>query len=81
MPKPPPGWVTPPPGRIALAAVLAVVATAIVVFEPLPHGPVLLSLTREHVVDTGDLPAIALYLLAAWVVLPIGGTGAAGRGR
>jgi hypothetical protein len=59
----------PRPGRVALAAVLLVVATAIVVLEPLPHGPVLLSLTREHGVDTGDLPAVALYLLAAWVLV------------
>jgi len=55
-------------GRIALAVVL-VVAAAIVVLEPLPHGPVLLTLTRDHGVDTGDLPAVALLLLAAWVVL------------
>jgi hypothetical protein len=59
----------PRPGRIALAAVLVVVATAIVVREPLPHGPVLLTLTREHGVETGDLPAVAMYLLAAWVLL------------
>ena len=59
----------PRPGRIALAAVLVVVATTIVVLEPLPHGPVLLTLTREHGVDTGDLPAVALYLTAGWVLL------------
>ena len=56
-------------GRIVLAVVLVVAAAAIVVLEPLPHGPVLLTLTREHGVDTGDLPAVALLLLAAWVVL------------
>ena len=64
---------TPPvqsrPGRIVLAVVLVVAAAAVVVLEPLPHGPVLLTLTREHGVDTGDLPAVALLLLAAWVVL------------
>jgi hypothetical protein len=60
---------TPRPGRIALAAALVVAATAIVVLEPVPHGPVLLTLTADHGVDTGDLPAVALYLLAAWVVL------------
>ncbi len=59
----------PRPGRVALAAVLLVVATAIVALEPLPHGPVLLTLTREHGVDTGDLPAVALYLLAAFILL------------
>ena len=56
-------------GRTALAVVLAVAATAIVVLEPLPHGPVLLSLTKEHGVDSGDLPAVALYLLAGWLLL------------
>ena len=56
-------------GRIALAVVLVVAAAAIVVLEPLPHGAVLLTLTRDHGVDTGDLPAVDLLLLAAWVVL------------
>ena len=60
---------TPRPGRIVLAVVRVGVAAAIVILEPLPHGPVLLTLTREHGVDTGDLPAVALLLLAAWVVL------------
>jgi hypothetical protein len=36
-----------------------------VIMAPFPHGPVLLSLTREHGIDAGDLPAIALYLVAA----------------
>jgi hypothetical protein len=56
-------------GRIALAVVLVVAAAAIVVLEPLPHGAVLLTLTRDHGVDVADLPAVALLLLAAWVVL------------
>jgi hypothetical protein len=49
--------------------VLVVAAAAIVVLEPLPHGAVLLTLTRDHGVDASDLPAVALRLLAAWVVL------------
>jgi hypothetical protein len=57
------------PGRIALAVVLVGVAAAMVALEPLPHGPVLLTLTRDHGVDSGDLPAVALLLLAAWIVL------------
>jgi hypothetical protein len=57
------------PGRVALAIVLVVVAAAIVVLEPLPHGPVLLTLTRDHGVDSGDLPAVALLVLAAWIIL------------
>ena len=64
---------TPPvqsrPGRVVLAVALVVAAAAIVVLEPLPHGAVLLTLTRDHGVDTGDLPAVDLLLLAAWVVL------------
>jgi hypothetical protein len=56
-------------GRIVLAVVLVVAAAAIVVLEPLPHGAVLLTLTRDHGVDASDLPAVALRLLAAWVVL------------
>jgi hypothetical protein len=60
---------TPRSGRIALAAVLVVAATAIVVLEPLPHGPVLLTLTSDHGVEGGDLPAVALLLVAAWLVL------------
>ncbi len=55
--------------RIALAVAMAVVATAIVVLEPLPPGPVLLTLTSDHGVDAGDLPAVALYLTAGWVLL------------
>jgi hypothetical protein len=57
------------PGRIALAVVLVGLAAAIVALQPLPHGPVLLTLTRDHGVDSGDLPAVALLLLAAWIVL------------
>jgi hypothetical protein len=56
-------------GRIALAVVLVVAAAAIVALEPLPHGAVLLTLTSDHGVDACDLPAVALLLLAAWVVL------------
>jgi hypothetical protein len=57
------------PGRIVLAVVLVGLAAAMVALEPLPHGPVLLTLTRDHGVDSGDLPAVALLLLAAWIVL------------
>jgi hypothetical protein len=49
--------------------VLVVVAASIVVLEPLPHGSVLLTLTRDHGVDSGDVPAVALLMLAAWIVL------------
>jgi hypothetical protein len=47
-----------------LALVLAAVAVALVVVEPFPKGKVLLSLTATHGVDAGDLPAVALLLVA-----------------
>jgi hypothetical protein len=50
--------------RRILALVLAALAVGLVVVEPFPKGKVLLSLTSTHGVDTGDLPAFALLLLA-----------------
>ena len=44
---------------------LAVVAVGLVVVEPFPKGAVLLSLTPTHGVDTGDIPALAMLLVAA----------------
>jgi hypothetical protein len=35
------------------------------VAEPFPKGLVLLSITRKHGIDAGDLPAIILLLVAA----------------
>ena len=55
--------------RRVAGLVLVVVATAMVVVEPFPSGAVLVSLTREHGVDAGDLPAVALYLAAALLAL------------
>jgi hypothetical protein len=50
--------------RRLLALVLAAVAVGLVVLEPFPKGKVLLSLTPTHGVDAGDLPAVALLLVA-----------------
>ena len=47
-----------------LALVLAAVAVGLVIVEPFPKGEVLLSLTSTHGVDTGDIPALALLLVA-----------------
>jgi hypothetical protein len=47
------------------ALVLAAVAIGLVVAEPFPKGEVLFSLTHGHGVDAGDLPALALLLVAA----------------
>jgi hypothetical protein len=52
-----------------VAAVLVVAATAMVVLEPFPSGAVLVTLTRTHGIDVGDLPAIVLYLVAGGIAL------------
>jgi hypothetical protein len=69
MSKPTTRWAASRPARLALAGVLVVVATAMVILEPFPNGAVLVSLTRSHGVDVGDLPAIALYLVAGGIAL------------
>jgi hypothetical protein len=51
--------------RRVLALVLAAVAVGLVVIEPFPNGEVLFSLTRTHGVDTGDIPALGMLLVAA----------------
>jgi len=45
--------------------VLAAAAGGLVVVEPFPKGKVLLSLTHTHGVDTGDIPALGMLLVAA----------------
>lgn len=55
--------------RRIVAIVLATVAIGLVVIEPFPKGVVLLSFTELHGIDAGDLPAIVLLLLAAWLAL------------
>jgi hypothetical protein len=49
--------------------VLAAVAVGLVVVEPFPKGIVLLSLTHTHGVDVGDLPALALLLVAVGLAI------------
>jgi hypothetical protein len=51
------------------ALVLAALAVAMVVVEPFPKGKVLLSLTETHGVDAGDIPALALLLVAACLAI------------
>ena len=51
--------------RRILALLLVAVAAGLVVLEPFPKGEVLLSLTPTHGVDTGDIPALAMLLVAA----------------
>ena len=62
-------WAASRRARYAVASVLVVVATAMVVLEPFPNGAVLVTLTRTHGIDVGDLPAIALYLVAGGIAL------------
>jgi hypothetical protein len=52
---------------LVIALLVLAIATAMVVVEPFPKGPVLMALTAEHGVDVGDLPAILLYLAAGWI--------------
>jgi hypothetical protein len=54
--------------RRTLALTLVVVAVAMIVVEPFPHGRVLLALTATHGVEVGDLPAVGLLLVAVWLV-------------
>jgi hypothetical protein len=60
-----------PPRRRRLTAALLLVALAIVMIiaEPFPKGDVLLTLAPDHGVDGGDLPALALLLVAALLAL------------
>ena len=55
--------------RRLLAVALAVVAVGLLVLEPFPKGDVLLSLTPTHGLDTGDIPALAILLVAAAIVV------------
>ena len=54
--------------RRLVALALAAVATGLMVLEPFPKAEVLLSLTDTHGVDTGDIPALAMLLAAAYLV-------------
>ena len=53
--------------RRILALALVTVAACIIAAEPFPKGAVLFSLTESHGVDAGDLPALALLLVAGWL--------------
>jgi hypothetical protein len=57
------------PAGLAIGFVLVVIATAMVIIAPFPHGATLLVLTHEHGIEAGDVPAIALYLVAALLAL------------
>ena len=50
--------------RLQAALLLVALAILIVVAQPFPQGVVLFKLTTDHGVDAGDLPALALLLVA-----------------
>jgi hypothetical protein len=55
--------------RRLLALALAALAVVLILAEPFPKGFVVLSITRSHGIDAGDLPALALLLVAAWLAI------------
>jgi hypothetical protein len=55
--------------RTILPLVLTAVAVGLVIVEPFPKGNVLLTLTSTHGVDTGDLPAFVLLLVAVGLAI------------
>jgi hypothetical protein len=55
--------------RLLVALLLVALAIVIVVAEPFPKGDVLLKLSPNHGIDIGDLPALALLLVAALLAL------------
>ena len=48
---------------------LVAVAIVMIIAEPFPKGAILLKFTPTHGVDVGDLPAVALLLVAACLVI------------
>jgi hypothetical protein len=55
--------------RRLLALALAALAVVLILSEPFPKVFVVLSITRSHGIDAGDLPALALLLVAAWLAI------------
>jgi hypothetical protein len=55
--------------RRILAFLLVVAAIGLVVVEAIPNGVVLVTLTATHGVHAGDLPVLALLLVAGWLAI------------
>jgi hypothetical protein len=53
-----------------IAAALVAAAVAWVLAEPIAKGPVLVSVSAHHGLDAGDLPALALLVLAFAIARP-----------
>ena len=55
--------------RLQAALLLVALAILIMVAEPFPAGDFLFTLTMDHGVHVGDLPALALLLVAAGLAI------------
>jgi hypothetical protein len=55
--------------RRILAFVLVVLAIGLVVVDAIPSGVVLLSLTATHGIHAGDLPLLALLVVASYLAI------------
>ena len=58
-----------PHKRKLLSVSLVLAAATIIVLEPFPKGVVLLALTGTHGIHAGDLPAVALLLIAGRLMI------------
>jgi hypothetical protein len=52
-----------------VSCTLVVLAIVAIVVEPFGKGPILVSITKEHGIDVGDIPAIVLLLAAAGIMV------------
>jgi hypothetical protein len=52
--------------RKVAAVALVAMAVALILLEPFPKG-VAVGITETHGVEAGDLPAVILLLVAAWL--------------
>jgi hypothetical protein len=55
--------------RLQAALLLVALAILIMVAEPFPTGDALFTLTMDHGVHVGDLPALTLLLVAAGLAI------------
>ena len=53
-----------------MAVGLLAVAVALILLEPFPKG-IAVGITETHGIEAGDLPAIILLLVAAWLAFGV----------
>jgi uncharacterized RDD family membrane protein YckC len=56
--------------RRVAAVVLLALAVALILLEPFPKG-IAVGITETHGIEAGDLPAIILLLVAAWLAFGV----------